>query len=74
MDITKLETKLYTVTKCKNGGKLALIVDDSDVTDEYKKTVTTTSVDTDKIREALKEEKDITFARFGERGEHIRIK
>lgn len=74
MDLTKLETKLFTVTRCKNGGKLSLIVDEDKVTDEYKKTVTKTSVDSDKIREALNDEKDITFARYAERGEHVRIK
>lgn len=68
---TKFATNLFSFNIVKNGGKQALTID-GDVPEEYTKTIIEN--DTDKIRQALEEGKELTFARLEPRGESLRIK
>ena len=56
----------------KNGGLLPVIVDDVEIPEEYQKI--TIEANNEKIRDALDQGKELSFARYGERGESIRIK
>lgn len=66
---TKFKTELFSFGIQKNGGKQALTID-GEVPEEYKKKEN----DTDKIRQALEEGKDLSFAHLEARGESLRIK
>ena len=68
---TKFATDLFSFSIVKNGGKQALTID-GDVPAEYTKTVVEN--DTDKIRQALEEGTELSFARLEPRGESLRIK
>lgn len=68
---TKFATNLFSFNIAKNGGKQALTID-GDVPEEYTKTIIEN--DTDKIRQALEEGKELPFARLEPRGESLRIK
>ena len=68
---TKFATNLFSFSIAKNGGKQALTID-SDVPEEYTKTVIEN--DTDKIRQALEEGKKLSFAHLEPRGERLSIK
>ena len=72
-DNTKIKTDLFTLSVCKNGGKIPLDVDE-EVPEEYKQEVITYKVDTNKIREVLDGGSELPFARYKERGTHLRIK
>lgn len=74
MDIKKIETPLYTVTRANNGGKLPMVVDEENVPLEYQELVQSTKVNKDKIRADLEAGKVLTFAKLGERGERLSIK
>ena len=74
MEIKKVETTRFTVTRANNGGKLPLDLDEGLVPDEYKETVETVKIDKQKIRDALDEGKVLPFAQYGKRGENLRIK
>lgn len=56
----------------RNGGKLPLCVDQERVPQEYLELVP--KIDNDKIRGALEQGKKLDFARFGKRGEQLRIR
>lgn len=56
----------------KNGGLLPVIVDDVEIPEEYQKI--TIEANKEAIRDALDQGKKLSFARYGERGESIRIK
>lgn len=68
---TKFATNLFNFNIVKNGGKQTLTID-GDVPEEYTKAVIEN--DTDKIRQALEEGKELTFAHLEARGESLRIK
>lgn len=68
---TKFATDLFSFNIAKNGGKQSLVID-SDVPKEYTKTIIEN--DTDKIRQALEEGKELPFAHLEPRGESLRIK
>jgi hypothetical protein len=68
---TKFATNLFSFSIAKNGGKQALTID-SDVPEEYTKTVIEN--DTDKIRQALENGEKLSFAHLEARGESLRIK
>ena len=68
---TKFATDLFSFNIAKNGGKQPLTID-GEVPEEYTKTITEN--DTDKIRQALDEGKELPFAHFEPRGESLRIK
>ena len=71
MDEKKIMTGLYTITRCKNGGKQSIEITGK-VPDKYCKI--TIEPDMDKIREALELGVDLPFASLKERGEHITVK
>ena len=56
----------------KNGGLLPVIVDDVEIPEEFQKI--TIEANKEAIRDALDQGKELSFARYGERGESIRIK
>lgn len=66
----KLPTEHFKLSVAKNGG-LAPLVYDRDVPSDYRKIVY--QIDTQKIRDALKEGK-LDFVHLGERGVHLGIK
>jgi len=68
---TKFNTELFTFNICKNGGKQALTID-GDVPGEFTKTIIEN--DTEKIRQALEDGEDLSFAHLEPRGESLRIK
>ena len=67
---TKFTTDLFTFRIQKNGGQRALTID-GDVPTEYTKTIVEN--DTDKIRQALKEGKELDFAHLEPQSESLRI-
>lgn len=66
---TKFKTELFSFGIQKNGGKQAITID-GDVPEEYQKLET----DTEKIRSALEEGKELPFAHLEPRGESLRIR
>ena len=87
LDKDEIKAGDYTIKRVNNGGKIPLKyfsdslsdipqneVDLTTVPNEYKKTIISESLDTDKIREALDEGKKLDFVEYGTRGQHIRIK
>lgn len=67
----KFKTGLFSFGIQKNGGLQPLeIIPDADVPDEYMKK----EPDNGKIREALKEGKELSFAILKERGDHLVIR
>ena len=74
MNKTNAGGKVLKATIQKNGGVLPLIIDaePNDVPFEFQKV--TIETDNAAIREALDKGVTLTFARYGERGESLRIK
>lgn len=73
----KIQTDLFTISVCKNGGKTPLIIDGVDINEvpeKYKEMHKIEKLNTDAIREDLEKGIDVGFARFGERRESLRIK
>ncbi len=68
-----IETDLHTIKVVKNGGLAPLNINEIEVPEEYMKTEIKKSPDKDKIRQALKEGKELGFASLGERGTHLKI-
>jgi len=75
-NLKKLDTTRFRFSVCVNGGKLPLVLDEElepdDFPEEY--TYPVTVVDKVAIREALEAGKELTFAKLGERGSHLRIR
>ena len=67
----KLQGDVYKMFIKANGGNQTMEVDDDAVPDNYKKTVTQTMIDKDKIKADLEAGKELTFARLLPRGEHL---
>lgn len=74
MDEKKIRTDHYTITRCKDGGKQPMSVDEENVPDEFKVEQITYKTDKDKIRAALEAGEELPFAQLRERGEHIMVK
>ena len=68
---TNFTTDLFTFRIQKNGGKRALTID-GEVPKEYQKAIIEN--DTDKIRQALEEGKELKFAHLEPQSESLRIK
>ena len=68
---SKFSTNLFSFNIAKNGGKQSLTID-GEVPEEYTKTIVEN--DRDKIRQALEDGKNLTFAHLEPRGESLRIK
>lgn len=71
MNEKKIQTDLHTFTVCKNGGKQAVDIF-AEVPDSFQRVIY--EPDTDKIRAALEDGLELSFAKLKERGEHVRIK
>lgn len=67
---TNFKTQLHTFRIQKNGGKRALTID-GEVPKEYQKAIIEN--DTDKIRQALEEGKELKFAHLEPQSESLRI-
>lgn len=67
----KIDTGDFTIKLQKNGGKQPMILD-GDVPNDYLKVIY--EPDKDKIRQALEEGTELSFAHLEERGKHIAIK
>lgn len=68
---TKFATNLFTFNIAKNGGKQKLTID-GEVPEEFTRTILEN--DSEKIREALENGQELTFAHLEPRGESLRIK
>ena len=69
---TEIKTDLHTFKIVKNGGRAPLVVNEEEVPDCYKRVIV--EIDRPKIREALEDGVELSFASIGERGSHLRIK
>ena len=69
-----LETERFRITRCKNGGKSPLDLIDDQVPTDYRVEKTVSTVDTERIRKELESGSVLKFARFSDRGEHLKIK
>lgn len=69
---TEIKTPLHCFKIQKNGGKTPLLINEPDVPDNFKKVIL--EVDRQKIREALEDGQEFTWAKLGQRGSHLRIK
>lgn len=67
----RIDTDLFRVTVAKNGGKQPMELDESAITDDYKKVVYVP--DKDAIRSALEGGVELPFAELKERGRSLRI-
>lgn len=72
--VKEFSSDLHKIKISKNGGALPLLIDEADVPEEYLKTEIVQKVDRDKIAEELKIGVVLPFARYGERGTHVKIK
>ena len=73
-EITTIESPEFTITVAKNGGQKGLDVDHDKLPAEYFGQQVTQTLDTDRIREELDQGKELSFARYRDRGTHLRIK
>lgn len=74
---TKIKTDLFSFNVCKNGGKIPIIINDvepDEIPEKYIEKVEIVKMNRDAIREDLEKGINLEFARFGERGESLRIK
>lgn len=71
MDVKELPAGDYTIKVVKNGGMQPMVID-GEVPESFLKVIY--EADKDKIRQALKDGQDLSFARLEERGRHITIK
>jgi hypothetical protein len=75
-DLKKIETKRFSFSRTKNGGKAPVVLDEqipiSEIPPEYQTVIVQISKET--VRKALESGQELPFARLGERGENIRIK
>lgn len=73
---TKIETARYTIAIAKNGGKIPVEIGVSPdlLPIRFQRIVTNISADTDALRAMLEAGEELSFARLGERGTHLRIK
>lgn len=69
---TEIKTPLHSFKIQKNGGKLKLLLNEPDVPDNFKRVVY--EIDTEKIRKALEDGQEFSWAKFAKRGSHLRIK
>lgn len=72
----KIDTPYHTVTICKNGGAVPLLIERpvEDLPEELREQVIVWNARRERIRELLEKGKEIAGCRLGDRGEHVRIK
>ena len=75
-EIKKLETKRFSFSRVKNGGKAPLVLNELTPISKIPKEFQTVIVQVSKesVRIALESGRELPFAKLGERGENIRIK
>ena len=73
-EITTIESPEFTITVAKNGGKKGLEIDHDKLPSGYFGQKVVETLDTDRIREELEQGKELSFAKYRERGTHLRIK
>lgn len=73
-DLKTINTDTCQLTLSKNGGLLPIRIDETMLDPAYYKTEMSFVVDSDKIRRDLDAGKEISGAKYAERGEHIRRK
>ena len=73
MDVPKLKTDRYNITVANNGGKQPLEIT-GDVPPDYLTVTQVSEVNKDLIRHRLDSGDDLGFARYLDRGTHLRIK
>lgn len=71
INATEMQAGDWTIKAVKNGGMQPMVID-GEVPESFLKVIY--EVDKDKIRQALKDGQDLSFARLEERGRHITIK
>lgn len=69
---TEIKTPLHTFKIQKNGGKAPMLINEPEVPDSFKKVIL--EIDRQKIRDALEDGQEFTWAKLAERGSHLRIK
>lgn len=82
MDKKEIKAGDKTIKLVNNGGQLPLNfsgltqdkIDIQSIPKEYRKTVVTETIDTDKIRKALDKGTKLDFVEYGNRGVHVRVK
>lgn len=67
-----VDTDTFRVKIANNGGALPLEIDDAMVPDGFK--INKPFTDKDAIREALDGGEELSFAQYGERGTHLRVR
>lgn len=67
----KIQTDFHTFTVCRNGGKQPMEITD-EIPDEFQRVVY--EPDMEKIRRALEDGVQLSFAHLNDRGEHLKIK
>lgn len=72
--VKEFSSALHKIKISKNGGVPPLLIDEAEVPDEYLKAEIVQKPDKDKIAEELKLGVVLPFARYGERGTHVKIK
>lgn len=74
--VKKLETDLHAFTVASNGGKIPVVIDvpPESLPTAYRKVQMNYSADQEAIRMALDAGLPLGFARYGERGQHLRIR
>ena len=72
--IDRLDTRRYSLRVARHGGKLPVVVDldADDLPERFRRA--RFSPDLTALREALESGEDLPFARFGDRGESLRIR
>jgi len=73
-NLKKIETDRFRISVAKNGGKLPLIIENDDQVPDYYCYQPPLKPDVNKIREALDNGEKLQFARYGERGMHLKIR
>ena len=71
INATEMQAGDWTIKAVKNGGVQPMVID-GDVPESFLKVIY--EADKDKIRQALKDGQELSFARLEERGRHITIK
>ena len=72
----KVEAGAHTISLVANGGKLPLIIDETVTPETVDATYVVTQLSFDKtaIAADLEAGENIPWAKFGERGQHVRVK
>lgn len=77
-NMKQMRTRSFTFSRCDNGGKQPVVVDDVDANDvaavRPDLVVVKTEVNKEAVRAALEAGDSLPFARFAPRGEHLKVR